>query len=202
MRDKWRNIWEQQQPMGRGLREYLYNLRLTREELAGKRILDVGAGLAQFGEDLKREGIGAKVISLDPLYALPIKQRRSVVREDDAKTTKGAVIDAHAGASHPLVAGSSEGLPFRDGTFDLVVSDFGPLYYFETSDEMEKFVSEALRVLNKTGELRFYPLIQRNEERTALIRRFLETLSSRADITIEQQTGFTVIIRKKIHQQD
>ena len=202
MRDKSHCIFEKQQPMARGLTEYLHNLRLTRQELSGKRILDIGAGLAQFGEDIKREGIDAKIVSLDPLYALPIEERRSVAREEDMTKAQGAVIDKGASQTHPLVGGSSKGLPFRDGSFDLVVSNFGPPYNLATIAEMEEFVLEGLRVLNEIGELRLYPNTHLDDKQRMIIEKFLETLRARDDITVESQTGFTVIIKKNNKRAD
>ncbi len=107
-------------------------LRAWRRWLAGGargRVLEVGCGT---GRNLPWYGSGATlVVGLDPaLDALRAARRRA--------------------PGMPLVVASAEALPFRDGTFDTVVSG---LVFCSVPDPM-RGLAEAKRVLTAGGSLR------------------------------------------------
>lgn len=105
--------------------------REWREQLvagASGRVLDVGCGT---GRNLPLYGASARVVGLDPrLQLLDAARRRS----------------PHAS----LVAGSAEALPFRDETFDVVVSG---LVFCSVPDPL-RGLAELRRVLSQEGRLR------------------------------------------------
>jgi ubiquinone/menaquinone biosynthesis C-methylase UbiE len=109
----------------------LFGLRRWRRKLvagARGRVLDVGSGT---GRNLPLYPPGTAVVGLDPsLDALRRARRRA--------------------PSIPLVAGSAEALPFRDGAFDTVVSG---LVFCSVPDPV-RGLREVRRVLAHGGQLR------------------------------------------------
>jgi len=92
------------------------------------RVLDLGCGT---GRNLPIYGKDARAIGLDPCLASLLKARRR---------TPGV----------PLVRARAEALPFRDGTFDTVVSG---LVFCSVSD-VPRGLGEVRRVLKAGGVLR------------------------------------------------
>jgi len=92
------------------------------------RTLDVGCGT---GRNLPLYAQGARVVALDPDREVLLRARRRAPRV-------------------PLVQGSAEALPFRDGTFDTVVSG---LVFCSVPDSL-RGLAEVKRVLGPGGRLR------------------------------------------------
>jgi ubiquinone/menaquinone biosynthesis C-methylase UbiE len=92
------------------------------------RTLDVGCGT---GRGLPLYGAGIRVIGLDPAWDSLRRARRR-------------------GPGVPLVQGSVEALPFRDGTFDTVVAS---LVFCSVADPA-RGLAEVKRVLRPAGRLR------------------------------------------------
>ena len=89
------------------------------------RTLDVGCGT---GRGLPLYGAGIRVIGLDPAWDSLRRARRR-------------------GPGVPLVQGSAEALPFRDGTFDTVVAS---LVFCSVADPA-RGLAEVKRVLRPAG---------------------------------------------------
>lgn len=96
----------------------------------GQRALDVACGTGVLASALARSAPGATVIGCDRNAAM-----LSVARE------------THAGVEWREA--SAEALPFEDGYFDAVVSQFGLMFF----DDREKAVREMWRVLAPGGRL-------------------------------------------------
>jgi len=92
------------------------------------RVLDVGCGT---GRNLPLYGDGVAAVGLDPRLQLLVAARRR-------------------SPATPLVAGSAEALPFRDGVFDTVISG---LVFCSVPDPLLG-LSEVDRVLRPGGTLR------------------------------------------------
>lgn len=103
-------------------------------DVAGLDVLEDGCGAAQWSIALARRG--ARVVGLD----LSIEQLRH-----------GAALARRAGADVPLANADGERLPFRDGSFDLVLCDHGALSFGDPAAT----VPEASRVLRPGGRLVF-----------------------------------------------
>ena len=99
-------------------------------DVAGKDVLELGCGAAQWSILLAAEG--ARCVGLD----------NSERQLDHARA---------AGAGFPLVHGSAESLPFPDGSFDLVFCDHGALSFADP----HLVVPEVARVLRSGGLLAF-----------------------------------------------
>lgn len=110
--------------------------RLVRfaEIRAGARVLDVGCGTGVVALTAAR--IGAKVSGIDLTPEL-------IARARESSTIAGVEIDWHEG--------DAEALPFADGSFDVVVSQFGHMF----APRPEVVLAEMLRVLVPGGTIAF-----------------------------------------------
>ncbi len=103
-------------------------------EVAGSDILEAGCGVAYFSAWLARRG--ARPVGLDPTPAqLQTAQR----------------LQAETGIEFPLVEGVGESLPFPDGSFDLVLSEYGASLWADPY----AWIPECARVLRPHGRLVF-----------------------------------------------
>ncbi|MDH6108210.1 SAM-dependent methyltransferase [Kitasatospora sp. MAP12-15] len=99
------------------------------DPVAGKDVLELGCGAAHWSASLA--GRGARVVGLDISGA----QLRHASRGD---------------RFHPVLA-DAQALPFADGSFDLVLSDYGAMSWADPY----LTVPEAARVLRPGGQLAF-----------------------------------------------
>jgi SAM-dependent methyltransferase len=95
-------------------------------DVAGKDVLELGCGAAQFGAALARGG--ARVTGLD-VSPRQLEHARA------------------AGIDFPLVLGSADAVPLPDASFDLVVADHGANRFVDPY----AFVPEAARLLRPDG---------------------------------------------------
>jgi len=100
-------------------------------EVAGRDVLEVGAGAAQCGRWLA--GRGARVVSTDLSMGM--------LRE-------GVAADEQAGVRTPLLQCDARVLPFAAGCFDVVFTSYGALPFVADADRV---LAEAVRVLRPGG---------------------------------------------------
>ncbi len=103
-------------------------------EVAGREILELGCGAAQWSIALA--AAGAHVTGLDN-SARQLEHARELM--------------AQAGASFPLVHSSAESTPFADASFDIVFCDYGAMAFADP----HVTVPEAARILRDGGLLAF-----------------------------------------------
>ncbi|MBT8215696.1 MAG: class I SAM-dependent methyltransferase [Acidimicrobiia bacterium] len=103
-------------------------------DLAGKRTVEVGCGTAFISAWMARAG--ANPIGLD-----------NSARQLETATALQSEFDLR----FPLVHGVGEHLPFADGSFDCVVSEYGSAIW----SDPYRWIPEAARVLRSGGELVF-----------------------------------------------
>ncbi|HEX2030804.1 MAG TPA: class I SAM-dependent methyltransferase [Actinomycetota bacterium] len=114
--------------------------RIPEEELgilgdvAGKEVLELGCGAAQWSAALAEAG--ARPVGLD-LSGRQLEHARDEM--------------ARRGVSFPLVQATGEHLPFADGSFDLVFADHGAM----TFSNPRRAVPEVARVLRPRGLFAF-----------------------------------------------
>ena len=100
-------------------------------EVAGRRVLEFGAGAAQCSRWLA--GRGAEVVASDLSLGM--------LRE-------GVALDEAAGARTPLLQCDARVLPFADASFDVVFTSYGALPFVADADRV---LAEAARVLRPGG---------------------------------------------------
>lgn len=114
---------------------YIEDLRLAPEDF-NKRILDVGAGTAQFAKWAKEHGVSNEIYSLESVKENLIEKDKSIIAR-------------------------AETMPFKNESFDLVISNCAipNVYIGEESAEAIKenvkhSLSEMIRVVRRGGEIR------------------------------------------------
>ena len=115
-----------------GLRESTAHLL---GEVAGLDVLEVGCGAAQGARWLV--AAGARVAAFDVSMGQLLMARR---------------LDARSGVAVPTVQADAQAVPFRDASFDLVVSAFGAIPFVADSAGVMR---ELARVLRPGGRLVF-----------------------------------------------
>jgi SAM-dependent methyltransferase len=132
-------------PMDRTYEQYEAGFGFDFEAFAGKTILDLGAGrTALFGREAAEHGI--TVFSINPNW------------RDDYYTTCTGAPELWQGDGK-VVAGIAQELPFRDESFDGIVSLWGiPTYLPGTKGEYTRAFTEINRVLKPEGVAIMYPL--------------------------------------------
>ncbi|WP_024288475.1 class I SAM-dependent methyltransferase [Cellulomonas sp. KRMCY2] len=108
-----------------GLREEQAGLLGT---VAGRRILEVGAGAAQGARWLA--GRGAQVVATDVSFGM---------------LAAGRDLDETTGLRAPTVAADARALPFADGSFDVVFTAFGAIPFVPDADAVHAEVARVLR---------------------------------------------------------
>jgi SAM-dependent methyltransferase len=103
-------------------------------DVAGLRVIELGCGTAYVSSWLARRG--ARPVALDPTPSQ--LQIASELQQE---------FDLH----FPLVRAPAEALPFRDGSFDFAVSEYGAAIWADPY----RWIPEAARVLRPGGELVF-----------------------------------------------
>jgi|GEM_PF-4468095 len=125
---------------GRGVMNYLSNLRLLNYDFTGKKILDVGSGHSRF----------AQVV--DGIYR--------------ATGTQATALDKQVQpAGRNSVKADATNMPFKDGEFDLVVSSWAYTYWHETKVGFNA-LNEMIRVAKPAGEIRLRVLRSSTEALT------------------------------------
>lgn len=92
---------------------YERQLGFSREQLIGKRVLDLGGGPeAKLARELTAQGITSLVVSVSPDYSLP--EHRKPLKASGKPIPKGH-------PAEPFVAAKGQQLPFVDDSFDVVL---------------------------------------------------------------------------------
>jgi SAM-dependent methyltransferase len=108
--------------------------RILPDNVAGMDTLELGCGTAYVSAWLAR--LGAHPLGLDP--------------------TPGQLANAHGlqrefDVAFPLVRAAAEDVPLRDGSFDLIISEYGAAIW----SDPYRWIPEASRLLRSGGELVF-----------------------------------------------
>lgn len=104
-------------------------------ELAGRRVLEVGAGAAQCSRWLVSQGVDA--VATDVSGAMLAASR---------------AYDADTGLTTPTVQADARALPFADASFDVVFTAYGALPFVPDAERVHR---EAARVLRAGGTWAF-----------------------------------------------
>lgn len=140
-----KEYWEKSATNIRPYEAYEKVLNLDSAKLQGKTILDLGSGASEeFKSGIRERKIDAEVISLNPSLG------------PDTQSGKDARLMS---TKERAVAGIAEKLPFKERTFDLVISVYAiPLWFPHGNTEINtQAFSEITRVLKDGGEARIFP---------------------------------------------
>jgi len=118
-----------------------YTLLRLAEVRAGDKVLDVGTGLGLLAVAAAR--LGADVVALDMWSAWDLGGNGRAGLERNAR---------EEGVHLRVVEGDARSLPFPDGTFDAVVSNF-VVHNIRGREDRERAVAEMWRVLRPGGIL-------------------------------------------------
>jgi hypothetical protein len=196
----------------RSFDEYVAMFALTDEDLDGW-ILDCPGGAASFAAEACSRG--SSVVAVDPVYAAPVYWLAEHAVEEAVRGNRhtGSSVDSfvwtffaditdhltrRTAAAHRFgqdlsanpstyVAGSLPRLPFRDGSFDLLLSSHLLFMYADRLDEDFHVAAacEMTRVARR--EVRVFPLISdAGTDTTTLVNAVREAVEGR---------GFTTMIR-------
>ncbi|MDO8601266.1 MAG: class I SAM-dependent methyltransferase [bacterium] len=150
---------------------YMEDLRFAPDDF-DKKILDVGAGSAKFAKWAKEHGVSKEIYSLDP------------VKENLAEKEKSVVA-------------ISEALPFKDESFDLIISN-AAIPNMHIGNDLETVrgkvfnsLNEMVRVVKSGGEIRLGRVLigkkyspQRNL--SSSIQEVLDTLNKKSGCQINK----------------
>ncbi|MFA6215511.1 MAG: methyltransferase domain-containing protein [Patescibacteria group bacterium] len=151
--------------------DYIEDLRLEPDDF-GKKILDVGAGAAQFAKWAKEHRVSTEIYSLEP-------RKENLTGKDKS------------------VVAQAEAIPFADESFDLVVSNAAipNVYTGEGNGDTAKekvmnSLAEMVRVIRPGGEIRLARVLRRKESKlqrpSQSVDEALENLKAGGNIQIEE----------------
>jgi len=147
---------------GQVFQEYVNDLKLTTEDLK-KKILDVGSGEGQFAKYLRELKINQEVYGLE-------RSRKEL------------------SSSEKSVEGEATKLPFKNESFEMVISheSMPTLLYLseDTKKAVKESISEMLRVLKKQGEIRLGPVAMWNKaeaENASALKETIEAFEQELD---------------------
>jgi ubiquinone/menaquinone biosynthesis C-methylase UbiE len=173
---------------GRDLEDYKENLGFDEKDLEGKTVLDLGSGsLEKLSRELKKKGIDANVVSLNPDYVLE-KYRKIIANQKDWQKKSAA--------------GIAQELPFRDDTFDKIFSLEAVTFYMDAlheSKDAEAWAKEVVRVLKPGGEARLGEILgMKGEAKQEAWQKIIDMIkASGADAKIEAYTVKEPIARPR-----
>ncbi len=199
-------------PWGRNAQEYQMMFQLTKEDQE-KKIAGFGDGPASFNYEMSRKGWS--VTSFDPIYQFSkdeIYERIEATRDIVMKQTRenvenfiwsvipdlGQLEEIRMSAMHLFLedyeCGKREGryqylelpnqVPFKEYTFDIGLCSHFLLLYTELGYEFHiQAISEMLRVCK---EIRIFPIIDLNAEKSEMNLRVIEFFRKDYEVTIRK----------------
>lgn len=206
--EQWVNKYENIPMNINGLSYYNNKLGMSESDWKEKKVLDLGAGSGGIvAKQLKDQGINENVISLSPHY----QDKNNKYITFEALTPEEFENQKKTGQEvkgKDLVAGYVEDLPFKDKSFDLIVSVLGVPFYLNSLEDYKKAFSEIYRVLCAGGEGRFNPAFaisqgghSKEMDREEIIK-ILQDIGFTTDIipdTIDMLSD-TLIVKKSIEE--
>jgi hypothetical protein len=205
--------------LGRTFDEYCGFFLLEPEKLKGKRVLDVAAGVSSFCAEANAQGI--RVTALDPVYTCTPEEIEKRAKPDLDKVIAGLRglptyrWTAYRDPEHVrelrqraldrflpdfvehrqrYVSGALPKLPFGDKMFDLTLVSYFLFAYQEhfTYDFHRDSLLELMRVTH--GELRIYPTVTFEAERSVYLTRLEGDPACRNLIFQEVRTDFEFLV--------
>jgi len=165
-----------------GLAEYKHFLKFPDSDLnQGYKILDIGAGAQQeFARDVRLAKLNATVFSIDPRLAL-----------SDAEDTVNLAVSREYRLqgrhfpepnTFPYLAHATD---FPDNFFQRAVSLYSMPMYLKTRPQINGFLTETTRVLDKGGIGTFVPV---SPERATVIRHWLDWKGMKGELIVPDRS--------------
>jgi len=123
-------------PLSEKAQDVLDAVGLTWEKLEGKRLLEIGSGLAVLGQVAKEKGVD--VVSLE---------KNPEMWGEDGEVPKNI----------EYIVGDAEKIPLEDNSVEIVISKAAPPTISKTKEEVTNVIDEAMRILKPGGVFRFGP---------------------------------------------
>ncbi|BAW30890.1 MAG TPA: methyltransferase domain-containing protein [Methanothermobacter sp.] len=197
---------------GRTCREYLHMFNLNLEELEGASILDCAAGASSFTPIMHSLGFNVKAVDIlygespGKLYQM-CEEHLKILKEALEKKTsyiwkfykdpdemfrerleacKIFMSDYRIGMGRRYIRADLRKLPFPSGSFDLVLCSHLLYIYDHRLDWKfhQESIKEMLRVCR--GEVRIYPLVKENGEKSIYLERTFDSLPEGVNARIEK----------------
>jgi hypothetical protein len=142
------DYYRQTELKDRGFDEYCEIFGFDLSIFRGQRVLDLGAGMNdRFGQEASERGL--LMASVNPNWQNNLENKDGLFPP---------VPSSFTGNGHSVSATAQE-LPFKDRSFDVVISLLGiPLYLPGTRSEYNKAFGETARVLAQGGMALMYPI--------------------------------------------
>ena len=183
--------------LGRTFEEYSRYFSIDPAQWRGRRVLDVASGVSSFAAEAN--ALGLEVTACDPIYDLDVEvirprciadlnhvldsifgltvyrwafyQNPERLRGFRERAYRAFLEDYAKWGRQRYVPGLLPNLPFADGTFDLTLVSYLLLVYEEQLD-FDFHLRAVLELMRVTrGELRLYPMVNFEGERSAHLAR-------------------------------
>ena len=143
-----------------GLNYYESHLQITDEDLRNKEILDLGSGpTTLFAKEAEERIPGAKITSLDFSFDKSRLEEHGNDFNDPRSGWKLERSEAEGKTGGDRkVSGLFTNLPFRDESFDLVVSSGAMPLYLTNPEQIKEAFREVARVLRQGGKAHLGPV--------------------------------------------
>lgn len=182
----------------RKVEEYFNDLDLSYEDLKGiKRVVDLGAGLEQdFARGVHNSGFEGVVISIDPSLLLSDKDDLERLFPEERERR----LKSREEPEYPTIGAYGQDMwSIDDSSVDLVVALHSVTQYLDKEEELEKTIDEILRILNKDGEARLFPVYK--TKNLDFIKKALEERGINHSFTLKDDSGkeekYLLILSKK-----
>lgn len=149
--------WGEVPTSHRTMEEYFELLHLNSGMISGKKILDIGAGTKRFAKEASELDIGAEIYSVDPIYCLSVEKMDKQLLKSKENIEYIKAFNTKV-VRQRTAAALAEELPFKEKTFDLVISCFCFPMYANNEQQVRKFFADIARILKRDGEIRLYPV--------------------------------------------
>ena len=133
----------------RDFEEYKRELRFDEGELSEKEILDLGSGPeTKFAKDIKEKFPEAHVVSFDFSF------KRDARDQTYGRFSASPKLEANT----EKVSGLFTKLPFKNESFDMIVSSAAMPLYLNNAQQIKEAFHEVVRVLKKGGKAHIGPV--------------------------------------------
>lgn len=174
------------------LNRYLEKLSITPDDLAGKRILDIGGNGLYFAREALRS-FRAEVFSIDKYFSEATARYATWKWQAELYRAQSRELDALGTVLKRSVWALAQKLPFQDEVFDIVISNDTVPVLFEDYSDIFRALQEAIRVTRRGGEVRVHPLEPLWHPGAKIVKR-RRTVNKTLDVLLKRQRRIRITI--------